>query len=89
MNIRNWYFKNRKVFIGLVLFILVGGVVFIALVRFGIIKDPFPLRTIPFLQTLQKEPKVSIKTEYKNPFDKKTQYVNPFETYKNPFVVAK
>lgn len=25
------------------------------------------------------------KTEYENPFDKKTQYVNPFSQYKNPF----
>ena len=66
--------------------LLVIGVVFVALVRFGIIKDPFPLQNIPFLS---KELKVSIKTEYKNPFDKKTQYVNPFDAYKNPFVVAK
>lgn len=82
------FLRSKRVFIGLPLFLLVIGVVFVALVRFGIIKDPFPLRNIPFLQK-QKEPKVSIKTEYKNPFDKKTQYVNPFETYKNPFVVAK
>ena len=34
-----------------------------------------------------KAPKVAIKSEYKNPFDQKTQYVNPFEEYKNPFVV--
>ncbi|MEK7534027.1 MAG: hypothetical protein AAB600_01690 [Patescibacteria group bacterium] len=80
--------KNRKAFIGLPLVLLVVGIVFVVLVRFGIIKDPFPLKTIPFLQK-QKEPKVSIKTKYNNPFDKKTQYVNPFEAYKNPFVVAK
>ena len=29
---------------------------------------------------------VSVKTEYKNPFDKKTQYVNPFDQYKSPFL---
>ena len=33
----------------------------------------------------KKEPNVALKTEYKNPFDKKTQYVNPFEESKNPF----
>ena len=66
--------------------LLVIGVVLVALVRFGVIKDPFPLPNIPFLK---QGPQVSIKTEYKNPFDKKTQYVNPFDTYKNPFVVAK
>lgn len=78
--------RKKRVLIGLPSFLLVIGVVFVALVRFGVIKDPFPLQKIPFLS---KEPKVSLKTEYKNPFDKKTQYVNPFDTYKNPFVVAK
>ncbi len=34
----------------------------------------------------KKEPTVSLKTEYKNPFKKETQYVNPFASYKNPFV---
>ena len=72
--------------IGLPLSLLLIGVIYVALVRFGVIKDPFPLPSIPFIQ---KSPQVSIKTEYKNPFDKKTQYVNPFDTYKNPFVVAK
>lgn len=28
---------------------------------------------------------VSLKTDYKNPFDKDTQYINPFSQYKNPF----
>jgi hypothetical protein len=78
--------KKKKVIVGVMIFFFLIGVVYVGLVRFGIIKDPFPLLSIPFLQ---KEPKVSIKTEYKNPFDKKTQYVNPFEDYKNPFVVAK
>ena len=78
--------KNKKVFIGLPVVLLIVGVVFVGLVRFGIIKDPFPLPGIPFIS---QGPQVSIKTEYKNPFDKKTQYVNPFDAYKNPFVVAK
>ena len=80
------FLKNKRVLIGLPLFLLSIGLIYVGLVRFGIIKDPFPLKSIPFLQ---KEPKVSLKTEYKNPFDKKTQYVNPFEAYKNPFVIAK
>lgn len=75
--------KNNKVLIvSLVLVIVV--VSFFTLAYFKFIKTP--LQNLPLLK---KEPKVSIKTEYKNPFDKKTQYVNPFETYKNPFVVAK
>lgn len=78
--------SRKKTILIILSSLLVIGVVFVVLVRLGIIKDPFPLQKIPFLS---KEPKVSIKTEYKNPFDKKTQYVNPFETYKNPFVVAK
>lgn len=78
--------RKKKILIALPLFLLVVGVVFVGLVRFGIIKDPFPLANIPLLH---QGPQVSIKTEYKNPFDKKTQYVNPFDTYKNPFVVAK
>lgn len=76
--------KKKVIFIALPIVLLLIGVVFVSLVRFGAIKDPFPVKSIPFLQ---KEPKVSVKTEYKNPFDKKTQYVNPFESYKNPFVV--
>lgn len=35
----------------------------------------------------KKQPTVTLKTEYNNPFNKETQYVNPFEKYKNPFVV--
>lgn len=44
---------------------------------------------LPSIPGIQQGPKVSLKTEYANPFDKDTQYVNPFETYKNPFVVSK
>jgi len=76
--------RTKKVFIGFPLVLIIIGIIFVALVRFKIIQDPFPLASIPFIQT---QPKVSTKTEYKNPFDKKTQYVNPFDTYKNPFVV--
>lgn len=78
--------SRRKKIVIVLSSLLVIGVIYVALVRFGVIKDPFPLQNIPFLS---KGPQVSLKTEYKNPFDKKTQYVNPFDTYKNPFVVAK
>ena len=78
--------NKKKIFIVLPLVLFVIGVVFVGLVRFGIIKDLFPLQNIPLLQ---QGPQVSIKSEYENPFDKKTQYVNPFDTYKNPFVVNK
>ena len=54
-----------------------------ALVYFGVIKNP--LKNIPIIG--KKEATVKLKTEYKNPFDKKTQFVNPFDKYKNPFVV--
>ena len=73
--------KNNKV---LIISLVIVVVSIFTLVYFRFIKSP--LSNLPLLK---KEAKVSIKTEYKNPFDKKTQYVNPFETYKNPFVVAK
>jgi len=37
----------------------------------------------------KKEPTVGLKTEYKNPFDKKTQYINPFDQFKSPFQTLK
>ena len=70
--------SNRK---RIVLFIVVLIIIPVVLLYFVILKKPLP--------KLSGGPRVSTKTEYKNPFDKKTQYVNPFETYKNPFVVAK
>lgn len=66
-------------------FLLAIAAVFFALIYFGILKNPFG--NLPFLS--QKQPKVTLKSEYENPFKKETQYVNPFETYKNPFTVAK
>lgn len=35
------------------------------------------------------DPKVTLQTTVKNPFDKNAQYVNPFSGYKNPFDTAK
>lgn len=67
--------------------LIIVGVVIFALVYFKIIKNP--LEYLPSFNRTQQVPKISTKTEYKNPFKKETQYVNPFETYKNPFVVSK
>ncbi|MDO8619002.1 MAG: hypothetical protein Q7R49_03625 [Candidatus Daviesbacteria bacterium] len=62
----------------LVVILLIGaGIYFIK-------QGKFNLPSIPFLQN---GPKVDLKTEYKNPFNKETQFVNPFNKYKNPFVV--
>lgn len=76
--------NKKRVVILLVAFFVLVLVVGGALILFGVIKNP-----IGNLPLLQKGPKVSIETEYQNPFDKETQYVNPFQGYKNPFVVAK
>ena len=74
---------NQRGVLHLLPLILIAAVVIGAILVFT---GKFKLPSVPFLQ---KGPKVGLKTEYKNPFDKKTQYVNPFETYKNPFTVAK
>lgn len=80
--------NNQKGVVHLVLIVvvllLIAGAVY-ALVYFGIIKNP--LNNLPIVGTSQ--PKVEVKTEYQNPFKKETQYVNPFQSYKNPFVIAK
>ena len=73
--------KNRRVVLLLLLILAVIAALFM-LVYFKGAKSP--LGKAP-----HKGPKVSTKTEYNNPFDKKSQYVNPFESYKNPFVVSK
>ncbi|MBI2021726.1 hypothetical protein HYS93_02445 [Candidatus Daviesbacteria bacterium] len=39
-----------------------------------------------FSNLVKQEPKVAVKTEYKNPFKKENQYVNPFDEYKSPFL---
>lgn len=41
--------------------------------------------TTPTPTTTKQASTVAPKTEYSNPFDKKSQYVNPFSSYKNPF----
>lgn len=79
--------KNQKGVIHLaaplLVVVIVSAVLFVVLILFGAIKNPFSKLSL----VGQKGPKVAVKSEYKNPFDKKTQYVNPFETYKNPFTV--
>lgn len=83
--------NNQKGVIHLIvplLLLLIIGVVAYIVISQGIIKNPF--KNIPFIGKIGvKEPTVAVKSEYKNPFKKETQYVNPFETYKNPFAVAK
>lgn len=76
--------QNQKgvIHLALPLLLLLAVAGSVALIYFGVIKNPFKN-----LNLFQKGPKVEVKTEYKNPFKKETQYVNPFETYKNPFVV--
>lgn len=78
-------FTRKKIFIlvgGILLSVFIVGIVFSILIAAGVTKN--------FRKTTSsKQPQVAIKSEYKNPFKKDTQYVNPFETYKNPFVLAK
>ena len=74
---------NQKGVIHLVLpLLLMLAAVGFLLVYFKVIKTPSIL-------TFQRKPNVELKSNYSNPFKKETQYVNPFETYKNPFAVAK
>lgn len=75
---------NQRGIIHLLLLLLVIAAIAVLVfaVYKGYIKVP---SSIPFLQ----QPRMQPKTEYKNPFDQKTQYVNPFEEYKNPFVTNK
>lgn len=65
----------------LLLLLVLGAGLFI-LISLGVIQNPLK-------NLFQKGLKVTPKTEYQNPFKKETQYVNPFETYKNPFTIAK
>lgn len=63
----------------LLLIVLVVVVVLGFLFIKGGVKTPFT----------SKEPKIQLKSQYSNPFDKKSQYVNPFDSFKNPLVTAK
>lgn len=51
----------------------------------GRIKDLPEVKKIMSAPKSGKEPTVTLKEEYQNPFDKEAQYVNPFSDYKNPF----
>lgn len=74
---------NQRGVLHLLPLLLIAAVIIGAILVFT---GKFKLPSVPFLQ---KGPKVSVKSEYANPFKKETQYVNPFETYKNPFTIAK
>ena len=66
--------------------IAIAVIAIVVLVYLGFaIKIPYPNP----LKILEKKATVRLKTEYKNPFAKKTQFVNPFDKYKNPFVVSR
>ncbi len=77
--------RRQRGFIHLLPLLLI--VVAVGVVIYLISQGKIKLPNIPFLQ--QKATNVELKSEYKNPFKKETQYVNPFETYKNPFAIAK
>lgn len=64
------------------LLLLILGVGLFILVSLKVIKLP----SFPGANLFQKKPSVTLKKDYKNPFNKDTQYVNPFDKYKNPFV---
>ncbi len=66
----------------LLLLIIVAG--FFALSYFSVIKLPSLFNKIPVIGS--KQATASVKEEYKNPFDKKSQFVNPFDQYKSPLL---
>ena len=74
----NSIMKKRAVLIVVAVIFVIGVLVYLG-VSIKIPSNP--------LNILQKKAAVQLKTEYKNPFAKKTQFVNPFDKYKNPFVV--
>lgn len=65
--------------------ILIIIAIVIYLVYSGVIKNP--LKSLPIIGT--KEPTVTVKTAYQNPFDKNSQYVNPFDQSKSPLLNLK
>lgn len=74
--------RKKLTRLGLPIIILIALVT--AIVVYSVVIKKSTRLTIPLLQ---KQPKVELKTEYKNPFKKESQFVNPFNSYKNPFVV--
>lgn len=69
----------------LLLLLIIGIVVGIYLVSKQ--TNLFPKTFLPKIGS--QDPSVSVKTEYKNPFEKSTQYVNPFDQYKSPLANLK
>lgn len=74
--------SNQKGVIHLLPLLLI--LVLIGVALYFIFKDKLNLPKTPF-QT-SSAPKITVKTEYKNPFKKENQYVNPFDEYKSPFL---
>lgn len=75
---------NQKGVVHLLLPVLIVLIVAALAVYFIFFNKSF---TIPGLSNLGKqEPKIAVKSEYKNPFKKENQYVNPFDEYKSPFL---
>lgn len=70
--------KGKGVIIGSVLIILMLlALLGYVLMSKGLLKRP------TFLP--KTAPKVEVKKQYKNPFNKETQYINPFNQTQNPF----
>lgn len=70
--------KNKKLIIAVG---LVGAIVAIAIA----VLLTMSLKKPSLTSENKTASEIQLKTEYQNPFDKKTQYVNPFSGYKNPF----
>lgn len=73
----------KKGVVHLLLPLIVIAVVFVVLYLL------FGKKLLTKLPSLSGQPKVALKEDYQNPFDRKTQYVNPFDKFKNPFEVAR
>lgn len=83
--------EKQRGFAHILLLLLIVAILIAAgyfLVTKGFIKLPGNLSQITKKQAAS-EVKVAVKTEYDNPFDKKSQYVNPFDQYKSPFLNLK
>lgn len=69
--------RNKRLIIVVGLFAAIIVIIAIALLTASLKK--------PLTSENKTASEIQLKTEYQNPFDKKTQYVNPFSGYKNPF----
>lgn len=67
--------------LGVVIILIAAGVLYGYQYFSG---KPAPVN-LPPLGGKKEVSKVTIKSEYKNPFDQQNQYVNPFAEFKSPF----